>query len=114
MSSSEKNVQKKSGTAFQSLKGMREITGEEYYKFQGFFEKAQEVSEYYGFKPIETPILESEDLFVLEDTEEKLVVGSGLIMAKHGTDEIPHNFFKILTLKNFLKKFLKKLGLQVF
>ena len=64
MSSSEKNVQKKSGTAFQSLKGMREITGEEYYKFQGFFEKAQEVSEYYGFKPIETPILESEDLFV--------------------------------------------------
>ncbi len=39
---------------------------------------------------------ESEYLFVLEDTEEKLVVGSSLIMAKHGTEEIPHNFFKIL------------------
>jgi len=39
---------------------------------------------------------ESEYLFVLEDTEEKLVVGSSLILAKHGTEEIPHNFFKIL------------------
>jgi arginine N-succinyltransferase len=39
---------------------------------------------------------QSEYLFVLEDVEEKLVVGSSLIMAKHGTEEIPHNFFKIL------------------
>jgi arginine N-succinyltransferase len=39
---------------------------------------------------------ESEYLFVLEDTEEQLVVGSSLIMAKHGTEDIPHNFFKIL------------------
>lgn len=39
---------------------------------------------------------ESEYLFVLEDTEEQLVVGSSLIMAKHGSEEIPHNFFKIL------------------
>jgi len=65
MSTSDKKTEKKTtGTGFQSLKGMREIMGEEYYKFQGFFEKAQEVAEYYGFKPIETPILESEDLFV--------------------------------------------------
>lgn len=39
---------------------------------------------------------ESEYLFVLEDTEEQLVVGSSLIMAKHGSEDIPHNFFKIL------------------
>jgi arginine N-succinyltransferase len=39
---------------------------------------------------------ESEYLFVLEDREEQLVVGSSLIMAKHGTEEIPHNFFKII------------------
>ena len=39
---------------------------------------------------------ESEYLFVLEDTEESLVVGCSLIMAKHGTEDIPHNFFKIL------------------
>ncbi len=39
---------------------------------------------------------QSEYLFVLEDTEEQLVVGSSLVMAKHGTEDIPHNFFKIL------------------
>ena len=37
---------------------------EEYYAFQGFFEKAQEVAVYYGFKPIETPMLEQEELIL--------------------------------------------------
>ncbi|HTH93147.1 MAG TPA: histidine--tRNA ligase [Candidatus Paceibacterota bacterium] len=46
-----------------SPKGMRDIIGDDYYKFQGFFEKAQEVAVYYGFKPIETPILEHESTF---------------------------------------------------
>jgi arginine N-succinyltransferase len=44
---------------------------------------------------------ESEYLFVLEDLEESLVVGSSLIMAKHGTDEIPHSYFKILKKNHF-------------
>ena len=44
-------------------KGMRDIMNEEYYLFQGFFEKAQEVAIYYGFKPIETPMLEQEEVF---------------------------------------------------
>lgn len=46
-----------------SPKGMRDIMNEEYYNFQGFFEKAQEIAIYYGFKPIETPILEYETIF---------------------------------------------------
>ncbi len=46
-----------------SLKGMRDIIGDKYYQFQGFFEKAQEIAIYYGFKPIETPILEQEEVF---------------------------------------------------
>ncbi|MEK7588297.1 MAG: histidine--tRNA ligase [Patescibacteria group bacterium] len=46
-----------------SPKGMRDIKNEEYYNFQGFFEKAQEVAVYYGFKPIDTPILEHEEVF---------------------------------------------------
>src|ERR1035437_528892 len=49
--------------AFSSPKGMRDIMNEEYYSFQGFFEKAQEVAVYYGFKPIETPIMEHEEVF---------------------------------------------------
>lgn len=48
----------------QSLKGMNDLIDEEYYAFQGLFEKAQEVAVYYGFKPIETPVLEREEVFV--------------------------------------------------
>ncbi len=46
-----------------SVKGMRDILDEQYYYFQGFFEKAQEIAIYYGFKPIEMPIMEHEDIF---------------------------------------------------
>lgn len=46
-----------------SPKGMRDIIDADYYKFQGFYEKAQEVAVYFGFKPIETPILEHEATF---------------------------------------------------
>ena len=46
-----------------SPKGMRDLMNEEYYSFQGFFEKAQEVAVYYGFRPIETPMLEYEETF---------------------------------------------------
>ena len=55
----EKNKSKE----IQTPKGMRDIMNEEYYSFQGFFEKAQEIAMYYGFKPIETPILEYERVF---------------------------------------------------
>ena len=47
----------------QSPKGMRDLIGNDFYLFQGFFEKAAEVALYYGFQPIETPILEKEELF---------------------------------------------------
>jgi len=50
-------------SAFVSPKGMRDIMNEEYYNFQGFFEKAQEIAVYYGFKPIDTPIMEHEEVF---------------------------------------------------
>jgi histidyl-tRNA synthetase len=47
-----------------SLKGMSDVFDEQYYAYQGLFEKAQEVAVYYGFKPIETPVLEKEDVFI--------------------------------------------------
>lgn len=43
----------------------------------------------------------SEFLFVLEDVEEKTVVGSSLAIAKHGTEEVPHSFFKIFKRDHF-------------
>ncbi len=57
-----------------SVKGMHDIIGEEYYKYQGFIEKASEVAIYYGFKPIETPVLEAEELFVSGIGEETDIV----------------------------------------
>ena len=47
-----------------SLKGMHDVLDEQYYAYQGLFEKAQEVAVYYGFKPIETPVLKKEEVFV--------------------------------------------------
>ncbi len=47
-----------------SLKGMDDLIGDTYYAFQGLFEKAQEVAMYYGFSPIETPVLEREEVYV--------------------------------------------------
>jgi histidyl-tRNA synthetase len=59
----EKGEKKRTQQELASPKGMRDIAGEDYYKFQGLFEKAQEVAVYYGFTPIETPILEHEETF---------------------------------------------------
>ncbi|XGC80973.1 arginine N-succinyltransferase [Bdellovibrio bacteriovorus] len=47
------------------------------------------------------PKHKAEYLFVVEDTEEKQVVGSSLVIAKHGDDNVPHSFFKILKRDHF-------------
>lgn len=82
-----------------SVKGMRDIIGDEYYAYEGFFEKASEIAMYYGFRPIETPILEKEELFtsgVGEGTdivekemyELKTKGGDHLVMRPEGTAAI--------------------------
>ncbi len=38
---------------------------------------------------------QAEYLFVLEDLEEQRVIGTCLILAKHGTEKYPHYFFRI-------------------
>lgn len=47
----------------QTVRGMRDLVGDQVFIYQGFCEKAAEIALYYGFKPIETPILEKEELF---------------------------------------------------
>jgi histidyl-tRNA synthetase len=61
MSEQEKQAKKEMPT---SLKGMHDVMDDTYYAYQGLFEKAQEIAIYYGFKPIETPVLEKEEVFV--------------------------------------------------
>lgn len=45
-------------------KGMRDIYDQDSYHLQGFAEKAAEIATYYGFKPLETPMLEQASLFI--------------------------------------------------
>ena len=44
----------------------------------------------------ELPPREAEYLFVCEDLEESIIVGSSLILAKHGTEDVPHYYFKVV------------------
>ncbi|MEX0933973.1 MAG: histidine--tRNA ligase [Candidatus Paceibacterota bacterium] len=77
-------------------KGMRDIEGEEFYIYQGFFEKAAEIASYYGFGPIETPLVEKEEVFTTGiGTENEIVEkemyalkvkgGASLVMRPEGT-----------------------------
>jgi len=59
----DKKKTKKDEGELQSVKGMRDLIGEEVFCLQGFMEKAAEIALYYGFQPIETPVLEKTDLF---------------------------------------------------
>jgi len=52
-----------------SVPGTRDIQGTEYFNYQGLFEKASEIALYYGFNPIELPILEPEALYSVGTTE---------------------------------------------
>ena len=44
---------------------------------------------------------EAEYVFVVEDLEAEAIVGSSLILAKHGTEDNPHTFFKIVKENRF-------------
>jgi histidyl-tRNA synthetase len=68
MSTKDAKKEAKQPVELVSPKGMRDLIGGDFYAFQGFFERAQEVAVYYGFKPIETPILEHEDLFTTSNS----------------------------------------------
>lgn len=44
---------------------------------------------------------DSEYLFVVEDLEEERVIGSSLVIAKHGTESVPHYYFKLVKKNRF-------------
>ncbi|MDH5442096.1 MAG: histidine--tRNA ligase [Candidatus Nomurabacteria bacterium] len=56
-------IPKNNKDLLQSPKGTRDISGDDFYRKQGFFEKAQEICEYYGFSGLETPAMEYENVF---------------------------------------------------
>jgi len=58
-------VSKKEKTkiVLQAPRGMHDILADEYIFYQSVFEKAEKVASYYGFQPIQTPLLEKTELF---------------------------------------------------
>jgi histidyl-tRNA synthetase len=88
-----------------SPKGMRDLIGKEYYAYQGFSEKASEIASYYGFRPIETPVLEREAVFTsslgigtdIRDKEMytlKTKGGDHLVMRPEGTAGIMRSYIE--------------------
>lgn len=63
-------------------KGMRDLVGETSHMYQGFFEKAAEVALYYGFQPIELPMLEKEEVFLSTQSEDTDIVGKEMYTIK--------------------------------
>ena len=57
------NKKEKSKIILQTPKGMHDILADEYVFYQNVFEKAEKVASYYGFQPIQTPVLEKTELF---------------------------------------------------
>ncbi|MEA1929680.1 MAG: histidine--tRNA ligase [Patescibacteria group bacterium] len=89
----------------QAPKGMRDLLGEKYYSYQGFFERAAEIAMYYGFSPIETPMLEKEliysssvgtdtDIVQKEIYKLKTKGGDQLAMRPEGTAGIMRAYFE--------------------
>ncbi|HET8575426.1 MAG TPA: histidine--tRNA ligase [Candidatus Paceibacterota bacterium] len=88
-----------------TVKGMRDIYGDDYYRLEGFMEKASEIAMYYGFTPIETPILENIEVFtsgVGEGTdivdkemyELKTKGGHHLVLRPEGTAAIMRSYIE--------------------
>lgn len=48
---------------FQKPRGMRDVIGEDFYTYLGFFEKGSDISLYYGFNPIDIPTVEEKEVF---------------------------------------------------
>ena len=59
-----KKTKKSNKDILQVPKGTRDITGDTFYRMQGFYEKAQEIAVYYGFSGISTPIMEHTEIFL--------------------------------------------------
>lgn len=56
-----------------------------------------------SFKTRERSLEKDKYVFVLEDIEQKRVIGTSSIIAQHGTPDEPHTYFQVLTKKKISK-----------
>lgn len=89
----------------QTPKGMRDILPEEYHFYQNFFEKSEDIANYYGFQPIQTPHLEKMDLFTATIGESTDIIekqmytlktrgGDRLVLRPEGTAPVMRAYLK--------------------
>ncbi len=57
-----------------------------------------------SFRGESASLEESEYFFVIEDIEKKKVIGTSLILAKHGTEEFPHTYFDVKKKERYSKE----------
>ncbi len=67
--------------------GTIDITGSTFYQRQGFIENAQKISMYYGFEPIDTPIIEYANIIDQTLETEKHPISSEIIEVKSARKE---------------------------
>ncbi|PIT88966.1 MAG: histidine--tRNA ligase, partial [Candidatus Levybacteria bacterium CG10_big_fil_rev_8_21_14_0_10_36_7] len=97
---SAKNVnEKQKKQPIQTPKGTHDILSDEYFLYKTVLDKGEEIASYYGFKPIQTPHLEKEELFTTTLGETTDVVekemfkvkgkeGDNLVLRPEGTAPI--------------------------
>lgn len=75
--------------SLQKVKGFRDILGQEYFRQKGAIEKCEDVALYYGFSPLEIPMVEFTDIYERGVGEETDVVKKELFsMTTKGGDKI--------------------------
>lgn len=57
-----------------------------------------------SFREDHLPVGDNEYFFVIEDIEKKKVVGTSLILAKHGTEDSPHTYFDVRKKERYSKE----------
>lgn len=73
----------------QKVKGFRDILGQEYFRQKGAIEKCEDVALYFGFSPLEVPMVEFTDIYERGVGEETDIVSKELFsMNTKGGDKI--------------------------
>lgn len=68
----------------QNPKGTRDLLADDYILCQNIFDKAEEIASYYGFKPIQTPIIENIELFTTTAGKTSDIVEKQMYAIKNG------------------------------
>jgi histidyl-tRNA synthetase len=83
------NNEKNNQQILQTVKGFRDILGDEYFRQKGAIEKAEDVALYYGFSPLEIPMVEHTSVYERGvGTETDIVQKELFSMSTKGGDKI--------------------------